>query len=61
MASNTLYGGTFAMLADFLPQKMNITTTFVDIDDLAAVRAAVRPNTKVQLCGCSVHQLSGTI
>lgn len=40
-------GGTFALLSDFLPLKMGITTTFVPIDDLAAVEAAIRPNTKV--------------
>jgi methionine-gamma-lyase len=47
IASDTLYGGTWAMLAEFFPQKCGITTTFVDMNDQAAVEAAVQPNTKV--------------
>ncbi len=33
VASDTIYGGTHALLEELLPQ-MNITTTFVDIADL---------------------------
>jgi len=47
VASNTVYGGTYALLHDFLPVKANIQTTFVDITDLAAVKAAVTDKTKV--------------
>ena len=47
VASNTLYGGTYALLHDFLPAKANIQTTFVDITDLAAVKAAVTDKTQV--------------
>ena len=47
VASNTVYGGTYALLHDFLPAKANIHTTFVDVTDLEAVKAAVRDNTKV--------------
>ncbi len=47
VASNAVYGGTFALLKDFLPAKCNITTTFVTIDDLNAVANAIQPNTKV--------------
>ena len=47
VASDTLYGGTWAMLAEFLPRKCGITTTFVDIQDLDAVRAATTPRTRV--------------
>lgn len=47
VASNTLYGGTFALLSHFFPAKMGITTTFVNIDDWDAVNAAVQPRTKV--------------
>ena len=50
VASDTLYGGTWAMLADFLPAKCGITTTFVDVTDLDAVRAAMTPRTKVLYC-----------
>ena len=47
IASDTLYGGTWAMLAEFFPQKCGITATFVDMNDQAAVEAACQPNTKV--------------
>ncbi|XP_074307537.1 methionine gamma-lyase-like isoform X1 [Silene latifolia] len=41
VACNTLYGGTHALLCDFLPRTSGITTTFVDIRDHAAVEAAI--------------------
>ncbi|KAJ7945100.1 methionine gamma-lyase [Quillaja saponaria] len=41
VASRTLYGGTHALLTHFLPRTCNITTTFVDIDNLAMVRDAI--------------------
>ncbi len=47
VASNTVYGGTYALLHDFLPAKANIHTTFVDSSDLNAVRAAITQKTKV--------------
>jgi methionine-gamma-lyase len=47
VASDTLYGGTWAMLAEFFPLKCGITTTFVDIQDADAVAAACTPKTKV--------------
>ena len=50
VASDTLYGGTWAMLAEFFPQKCGITTTFVDINDMAAVAAACTERTKVVYC-----------
>jgi methionine-gamma-lyase len=42
IASSRLYGGTHALLAHFLPRTSNITTTFVDIEDLDAVREALK-------------------
>ena len=45
VAQKTIYGGSFNLLAHTLPL-YGIETTFVDIHDLAAVRAAIRPNTK---------------
>jgi methionine-gamma-lyase len=42
VASNTIYGGTFALLNELLPQKANIRTTFVQMSDLEAVEAAMR-------------------
>ncbi|WOL10058.1 methionine gamma-lyase-like [Canna indica] len=41
VASRCLYGGTHALLSRFLPRACGIRATFVDIDDLEAVRAAV--------------------
>lgn len=46
VSSMTTYGGTYALLANYLT-KFNIKTTFVDISDLAAVEKAIQPNTKV--------------
>ena len=47
VASNAIYGGTFALLRDFLPAKAGITTTFVAPNDLKAVAAAITPRTRV--------------
>ncbi len=47
VSTNTLYGGTYAFMHDYLPPKTSITTTFVDITDLGAVEAAITPRTKV--------------
>jgi methionine-gamma-lyase len=46
VASNTLYGGTHALLDEVLPQ-MGVTTTFVDPADPSAVSAALAENTRV--------------
>ena len=45
VAANTLYGGTHNLLATAYPRR-GVTTTFVDIDDLVAVKAAIQLNTK---------------
>src|SRR5512133_126613 len=45
VSSLTTYGGTFAFFSNYLP-KFNIEVTFVDITDLEAVKAAIRPTTK---------------
>jgi len=47
VASNAVYGGTYALLHDFLPAKTGIKTTFVDITDLGAVAAAVTDRTRL--------------
>jgi methionine-gamma-lyase len=47
VASNTLYGGTYALLQTFMPKKANVTTSFVDSSNLDAVEAAMTPKTKV--------------
>jgi methionine-gamma-lyase len=46
VSSMTTYGGTFAFMQNWLP-RFNIEVTFVDITDLNAVKAAIRPNTKI--------------
>ncbi|MBR2560253.1 MAG: PLP-dependent transferase, partial [Firmicutes bacterium] len=45
VAQKTIYGGSFNLLAHTLPN-YGVETTFVDIHDLAAVEAAIRPETK---------------
>ncbi len=46
ISSMTTYGGTYAFMQNWLP-RYNIAVTFVDITDLQAVKAAIRPETKV--------------
>ena len=41
VAGNTIYGGTYALLHDFLPAKCQVSTEFVDISDLVAVETAL--------------------
>ena len=45
VAQQTIYGGSYNLLAHTLPE-YGVETTFVDIHNLSEVRAAVRPNTK---------------
>jgi methionine-gamma-lyase len=47
VASNAIYGGSFAFLQDFLPAKTGIKTHFVDITDLDAVAAAITDRTRL--------------
>ncbi|MCL6273189.1 aminotransferase class I/II-fold pyridoxal phosphate-dependent enzyme [Muricauda sp. 2012CJ35-5] len=49
VCSRTIYGGTYALLKNFL-KKFNITTSFVDITDLDKVKEAINPNTKMIYC-----------
>lgn len=46
IASKAVYGCTFALFAHQLP-KWGIEVSFVDMEDHAAVKAAVKPNTKM--------------
>lgn len=45
VAQKTIYGGTYNLLAHTLAQ-FGVKTAFVDVHDLAAVEAAIQPNTK---------------
>jgi methionine-gamma-lyase len=46
VASDALYGGTYALFHDFLPRKTGIRSSFVNVSDLAAVERAFTPATK---------------
>ncbi len=46
VAARTIYGGTYALLKNFLP-RLGITTRFVDITNHDAVRAAITDRTRV--------------
>ena len=48
VAASTIYGGTFNLLKETLP-RYGITTTFVDIDNLEELEAAIKDNTKLVL------------
>ncbi|WP_219413630.1 trans-sulfuration enzyme family protein [Pseudonocardia nigra] len=47
VCSDNTYVGTYRLLTELLPQKYGITATLVDSSDLAAVAAAIRPETRV--------------
>ncbi|MEX0974208.1 MAG: PLP-dependent aspartate aminotransferase family protein [Bacillota bacterium] len=49
VAAKVLYGGTYTFFHDELPRR-GVTTTFVDANDLAEVKAAMRPATRVVYC-----------
>jgi len=46
VSGNTIYGGTFALLNEYLPLKAGVTTTFAPADDVAAIEAAITPRTR---------------
>ena len=46
VASKTIYGGTFNLLAHTLPLTSGITTTFVDPEEEGSFEKAIQPNTK---------------
>jgi cystathionine beta-lyase/cystathionine gamma-synthase len=47
VVSDVTYEAVWRLFSELLPQRYGIEATFVDISDLAAVREAVRPNTKL--------------
>ncbi|MFM0083846.1 aminotransferase class I/II-fold pyridoxal phosphate-dependent enzyme [Paraburkholderia sediminicola] len=47
VVSDVTYEAVWRLFSDLLPQRYGIEATFVDISDFAAVRDAVRPNTKL--------------
>ena len=46
VATKDLYGGTHRLFSDVFP-RYGITTTYVDMCDVEATRAAIQPNTKL--------------
>lgn len=46
ISGSSIYGGTYALFKDLLPQ-YNIHTTFVDTSDYEAYEKAIKPETKV--------------
>lgn len=49
LSGRTVYGGTYALLANLLP-RFGITTQFVDLADEELVRKSIKPNTRVLYC-----------
>ena len=49
VSSRTIYGGTYALLKNFLP-KFGVNSSFVDITNLEKVEAQIKSNTKVLYC-----------
>jgi methionine-gamma-lyase len=47
ICSNVSYIAVYRLLTQYLSEKYKIETTLVDTSDLAAVKAAIRPNTKL--------------
>jgi methionine-gamma-lyase len=47
VSSDTVYGGTFALLKDYLPVKTGLRVSFVNLQDLEWVQAAFTPDTKL--------------
>jgi methionine-gamma-lyase len=46
VVSSTVYGGTFALLHEFLPKRTGLEVSFVDVTDLEAVEDAFTPRTR---------------
>lgn len=47
VVASITYEATWRLFTELLPEKYGIEATFVDVTDLDAVRAAVRPNTRI--------------
>ncbi|MBF8777680.1 trans-sulfuration enzyme family protein [Pseudomonas fulva] len=44
---NGVYGGTFRIMEDYRSRTSGLTTTYVDLNDLDAVAAAIKPETRL--------------
>ncbi|TNM61841.1 trans-sulfuration enzyme family protein [Aliirhizobium smilacinae] len=47
VVSDVTYEAVWRLFAELLPQRYQIQATFVDVSDIEAVKAAIRPNTKL--------------
>ncbi|MCU1558684.1 MAG: cystathionine gamma-synthase [Microbacteriaceae bacterium] len=47
VVGDVTYEATFRLFTELLPEKYGVTATFVDVADVEAVRAAIRPNTRL--------------
>jgi cystathionine gamma-lyase len=47
IASDDLYGGTYRLFENVRKRSANVSTSFVDMTDLARLRSAIRPETKM--------------
>ncbi len=47
VVSDVTYEAVWRLFAELLPQRYGIEATFVDMGDMAAVRAAIRPDTRL--------------
>jgi methionine-gamma-lyase len=47
VASRSVYGGTFALLKNYLPKKAGLSVSFVDTRDWSSVERAFSPRTKL--------------
>ena len=47
VVADVVYEATYRLFSELLPEKYGITATFVDTTDLDAVRAALRPSTRL--------------
>jgi methionine-gamma-lyase len=54
VAHHVLYGCTYSLLTNWLP-RMGVTTRFVDLNDAAALTAAITPATRVVYCESPVN------
>lgn len=50
VSGRTIYGGTYALLSEFLPAKAGVQTTFVDLSNLEEVERAFTERTRVLFC-----------
>jgi methionine-gamma-lyase len=49
IAGKTMYGGTYALLNNYLP-RFGVETTLVDITNPDEIKSSIRPNTKMIYC-----------